>query len=117
MPTPFSISAFPVRGYSVAEDMVGVNTLMQSPLVVAGRAPNPWEGYNYKSSGRRLLVVICTALDRGRPKDTLKPSGVGGLGIEGEARCGPAKRFRRILNAVATGGLCAKPAMEGTSYV
>ncbi len=54
-----------------------------------------------------LLVVICTAVDRGRPKDTLKPSSVGGLGIEGEARCGPAKRFRRIPNAVAAGGLCA----------
>ncbi len=39
----------------------------------------------------RLIVVIHIAVDRGRPKDTLKPSGVGGLGIEGEARCGPAK--------------------------
>ncbi len=47
---PGSISAFPVRGYSIAEDVVRVNTLMQSPLVVAGRPLNAWEGYNYKSS-------------------------------------------------------------------
>ena len=50
MLTPVSISAFPVRGYSVAEDVVGVNTFMQSPLVVAGRPLNAWECYNYKSS-------------------------------------------------------------------
>ncbi len=54
-----------------------------------------------------LLVVICTALDRGRPKDTLKPSSVGRLGIESETGCGPVRRFRRIPNAVAAGGLCA----------
>ncbi len=47
MPTPFSISAFPVRGYSIAEDLVGVNTLVQSPLVVADRPSNAWEEYNY----------------------------------------------------------------------
>ncbi len=41
MPTPFSISVFPVRGYNIAEDMVGVNILMQSPLVVAGRPSDP----------------------------------------------------------------------------
>ncbi len=53
MPTPFSISAFPVRGYNIAEDVVGVNTLMQSPLAVAGRPLlNAWECYNYKSSGQ-----------------------------------------------------------------
>ena len=45
MLTPVSISAFPVRGYSVAEDVVGVNTFMQSPLVVAGRPLNAWECY------------------------------------------------------------------------
>ncbi len=50
MVTPVSISAFPVGGYSIAEDVVGVNTLMQSPFVVAGRHLNAWEGYNYKSS-------------------------------------------------------------------
>ncbi len=50
MPTPFSISAFPVRGYSIAEDVVGVNTLTQSPLVIASRSSSPWEDYNYKSS-------------------------------------------------------------------
>ncbi len=50
MLTPVSISAFPVRGYSIAKDVVGVNTLVQSPLVVAGRPLNAWEGYNYKSS-------------------------------------------------------------------
>ncbi len=104
MPTPSSISAFPVRGYSIAEDMVCVNALVQPPLVVAGRPASAWEGYNYKSFPGRLLVVICTAVDRGWPKGTLKPSSVGGLGIEGEARCGPAKRFRRIPNAVAGGG-------------
>ncbi len=49
MVTPFSISAFPVRGYSIAEGVVGVNTLMQSPLFVAGRHLNAWEGYNYNS--------------------------------------------------------------------
>ncbi len=49
MLTPVSISAFPVRGYSIAEDVVGVNTFMQSPLVVAGRPLNAWECYNYKS--------------------------------------------------------------------
>ncbi len=49
MPTPLSISAFPVRGYNIAEDVVGVNTFMQSPLVVAGRPSDPWEDYNYKS--------------------------------------------------------------------
>ena len=48
MLTPVSISAFPGRGYSVAEDVVGVNTFMQSPLVVAGRPLNAWECYNYK---------------------------------------------------------------------
>jgi len=52
MPTPFSISAFPVRGYNIAEDVVGVNTLMQSPLVVAGRPLSPWKDYNYKSSAQ-----------------------------------------------------------------
>ena len=50
MVIPVSISAFPVRGYSIAEDVVGVNTFMQSPLVVAGRHLNAWEGYNYKSA-------------------------------------------------------------------
>lgn len=35
-----------------------------------------------------LLVVTHTAVDRGRPKETLNPSSVGGLGIEGEATCG-----------------------------
>ncbi len=50
MPTPVSISAFPVRGYSIAEDVVGVNTFMQSPLVVAGRPSSAWEDYNYKSA-------------------------------------------------------------------
>ncbi len=55
MLTPVSISAFPVRGYSVAEDVVGVNTFMQSPLVVAGRPLNAWECYNYKSFRGRLL--------------------------------------------------------------
>ncbi len=50
MLTPVSISAFPVRGYSIAEDVVGVNTFMQSPLVVAGRPSSPREDYNYKSS-------------------------------------------------------------------
>ncbi len=49
MLTPVSISAFPVRGYSVAEDVVSVNTLVQSPLVVAGRPSSAWEDYNYKS--------------------------------------------------------------------
>ena len=63
MPTPFSISAFPVRGYNIAEDVVGVNTLMQSPLVVAGRPLSPWKDYNYKSFPGRLLVVIHTAVD------------------------------------------------------
>jgi hypothetical protein len=58
MVIPVSISAFPVRGYSIAKDVVGVNTLVQSPLVVAGRPLNAWEGYNYKSFPRRLLVVI-----------------------------------------------------------
>ncbi len=48
MPTPGSISAFPVRGYSIAEDVVCVNALVQSPLVVAGRPLNAWECYNYK---------------------------------------------------------------------
>ncbi len=47
MPTPFSISAFPIRGYSFAEDVVCVNALVQSPLVVAGRPSNAWEDYNY----------------------------------------------------------------------
>ncbi len=65
MPTPFSISAFPVRGYSIAEDVVGVNTLLQPPFVAAGRHLNAWEGYNYKSFPGRLLVVILTAVDRG----------------------------------------------------
>ncbi len=41
MPTPFSISAFPVRSYSIAEDVVCVNALVQSPLVVAGRPSHP----------------------------------------------------------------------------
>ncbi len=50
MVTPFSISAFPVRGYSIAEDVVCVNALVQSPLVVAGRPSSPREDYNYKSS-------------------------------------------------------------------
>ena len=50
MPTPFSISAFPVRGYSIDEDVVDVNTLVQSPLVVPGRPSDPWEDYNYKSA-------------------------------------------------------------------
>ncbi len=50
MLTPVSISAFPVRGHSISEDVVGVNTFMQSPLVVAGRPLNAWECYNYKSS-------------------------------------------------------------------
>jgi hypothetical protein len=52
MLTPVSISASPVRGHSIAEDMVGVNTFMQSPLVVTGRPSSAWEGYNYKSSAQ-----------------------------------------------------------------
>ncbi len=44
MLTPVSISAFPVRGYSITEDVIGVNTFMQSPLVVAGRPSDPLEG-------------------------------------------------------------------------
>ncbi len=55
MPTPVSISTFPVRGYSIAKDVVCVNALVQSPLVVAGRPLNAWEGYNYKSAARIVL--------------------------------------------------------------
>ncbi len=55
MPTPFSISAFTVRGYSIAEDVVGVNTLVQSPLVVAGRPSSAWEDYNYQSAASIIL--------------------------------------------------------------
>ncbi len=62
MPTPFSISSFPVMGYSFAEDVVCVNALVQSPLVVASRPPTPCEDFNYKSFPRRLLVVILTAV-------------------------------------------------------
>ncbi len=65
MPTPFSISALPVRGYSIAEDVVCVNALVQSPLVVAGRPSDPWEDYNYKSlaavahtPGRNVTPVV-----------------------------------------------------------
>jgi len=47
MPTPFSISAFPIRGYSIAEDVVCVNALVQSPLVVEGMPSSAWEDYNY----------------------------------------------------------------------
>ena len=47
MLTPVSISAFPVRGYSIAEDVVGVKNLGQAPLLVADRSWNPWEDYNY----------------------------------------------------------------------
>ncbi len=50
MVPPVSISAFPVRGYSIAEGVVCVNALVQSPLVVAGGPLNAWECYNYKSS-------------------------------------------------------------------
>ncbi len=50
MLTPVSISAFPVRGYSIVKDVVGVKTLVQSPLVVAARPSHPWKDYNYKSS-------------------------------------------------------------------
>jgi len=50
MLTPVSISAFPVRGYSIAEDVVGVNSFMQSPLVVAGRP--------FKPLGRLQLQII-----------------------------------------------------------
>ena len=56
MLTPVSISALPVRGYSIAEDVVGVNTFRQSPVVVAGRPLNAWECYNYKSSPK---VIGC----------------------------------------------------------
>ena len=49
MPTPVSISAFPVRGYSIAKDVVGVKILVQSPLVIAGRPSSAWEDHNYKS--------------------------------------------------------------------
>jgi len=52
MPTPFSISAFPVRGYSIAEGVVCVNALVQSPLFVAGRPSSAWEDYNYKPSAQ-----------------------------------------------------------------
>ncbi len=61
MPTPFSMSAFPIRGYSIAEDVVCDNALVQSPLVVEGRPSSAWEDYNYKSSLARLLVVTHTA--------------------------------------------------------
>ncbi len=59
MLTPVSISAFPVRGYSIAKDVVGVNALAQSPLVVAGRSSSTWEDYNYKSTvgGRADLGI------------------------------------------------------------
>jgi len=66
MPTPFSMSAFPIRGYSIAEDVVCVNALVQSPLVVAGRPSNACVDYNYKSFPGRLLVVTHTAVDTGR---------------------------------------------------
>ncbi len=36
-----SISAFSVRGYSIAEGVVCVNALVQSPLFVADRSSNP----------------------------------------------------------------------------
>ncbi len=38
---PVSISAFSVRGYSIAEGVVCVNALVQSPLFVADRSSNP----------------------------------------------------------------------------
>jgi len=68
---------------------------------------NKGDSFSQASEKCGLLVVIRTPVGRGRPKDTFKPLSVGGLGIEGEARCGPVRRFRRIANAVAAGGLCA----------
>jgi len=86
MPTPFSISAFRVRGYTIAEDVVGVNTLMQSPLVVAGRPSSAREDYNYKSFRARLLVVICTGDGRSNP--TLSRHRFsGGIRVPAFAKC------------------------------
>jgi len=89
--TPVS-SVLPREASNIAQGPGGVKSLVRSPLVVAETDTNAWEGTT-TNPRCRLLVVICTAVDRGRPKDTLKPSSMGGLGIEGEARCGAAKRF------------------------
>ncbi len=69
MPTPLSISAFPVRGYSIGENVVRVNTLMQSPLVVAGRPSSAWEDYNYKSSAQ-VTDKLCPVNPTRRSYDT-----------------------------------------------
>ncbi len=68
----------------------GPGSPLGHPLMAVGRPSSPWEDYNYKSSAE---VSGCNPhpVDRGRWKGPLKPSSVGGLGMEGEARCGPAK--------------------------
>ncbi len=65
MLTQVSISAFPVRGYSIAEDVVGVNTLVQPPWLSreGPQAPGKITTTNLR---RMFLVVIYTAVDTGR---------------------------------------------------
>ncbi len=58
------------EGSNIAQGPGGVKSLVRSPLVVAGTDTNAWEDYNYKSFPGRLLVVICTEVDRGSCKDT-----------------------------------------------
>ena len=87
MPTPFSISAFPIRGYSIAEDVVCVNALVQSPLVVAGRPSSPWEDYNYKS----LAAVAHTPGWNGTPG-----AGNRGLDLSRRLRSGCVFRSRNV---------------------
>ena len=50
MPTPFSISAFPVRGYSIAEEVVGVKYLDAIPFGSRGQA--------FKRLGRLQLLIV-----------------------------------------------------------
>jgi len=38
--------------------------------------PNPWKDYNYKSFPGRLLVVICTTVERWEQKETSTPCGM-----------------------------------------
>ncbi len=92
MPTPFSISAFPVRGYSIAEEVVGVKYLDAIPFGSRGQA--------FKCLGR-LQLQICTVRVTGcnphpsRYRAVIvhpSTSSMDVAGIEGEARCEPAKR-------------------------
>ncbi len=88
MPTPVPTLDL-LRRPQISPRARAVSRALRNPLLLEGtQAPEKISTTNLRCT---LVVVIHTAVDEGRPKNPLKPSSVGGLGIEDEARCGRAK--------------------------